>query len=311
MVVSFATDLGVVVGFLTTVIGKFAAWGPGAAILKTALGLLIALKMGSWLAGIAKAAVEAGAALWKTAAGAGGLQKVLSTGLLALLALAIEDLWQFYNGGLSVTGMLVNKWAPALTLIKVAIGALSALWVTSMVPVGVASAIGFLPLYLAVAAIGLLIYELYQLKTHWAVVMDYIAEKINPIIDKVNAVSKALGFGDIIDHVKGGSQSNADDQAKKVAEVPAGQWQKVEPVRGKPGILSYGPEAPARPSPHIVPHIINGGSHATTHVTTTSLTIHKLEVKANNPEELGHALDDHANKGHRNVIRVLKSRTAL
>lgn len=319
MVVSLATDLGHVVGAVTGVIGAFAKWGPGAALMKTTIGAIIAFKLAGWLKGVAEAGLSAAKAVFKMATEVGGLKKILMSGLILFLALAIEDLWQFYNGGLSVTGMLVNKWAPALYLIKFGIVALGAAWVASMIPVGIASAIGFAPLYLAIVAIGAVILAVLELKKHWVDVMDVISEKLNPIIDKVNAVADALGFKGI-EHIKSGSQSQADDQ-KKLIDDPNLQWGVVHPnmkkgehvfdegrgasqgtrklASGRVATIFSGGMHAGAPS-----HVTGGGAKHTTHIQNTNVNVQKVEIKTDNPEQMGKEF-------HRQVTRNAQSRTVL
>jgi hypothetical protein len=318
MVVSLAMEIGHVVGAVTSVVAAFAKWGPGAAAMKVAIATIIGLKLANWLKGVASAGLDAAKALVKTAGSVEGLKKALMSGLILFLALAIEDLWQFYNGGLSVTGMLVNKWAPALTLIKIGIAALSALWIASMVPVGVATAVGFLPLYLGIIAIGALILALYELKKHWVEVMDFISDKLNPIIDKVNAVADAFGLKGI-EHIKSGSQTQADDQ-KKLIDDPNLQWGVVHPNMKK-GEHVYdegrGASQGTRrlPSGRMVtvfaggmhtgapPHVTEGSKHST-QIHNTTVTVQKVEIKTNSPEQMGKEFN-------RQVTRNAQSRTVL
>ena len=96
----------------------FATSRVGAAALKTALGLL-----GLALAGLA---VEKTVGSFTKLLGLlTNMKALLGGALFTAIALIAEDLYQFYTGGNSVTGLLVEKFAPALDLVKLALIGLS------------------------------------------------------------------------------------------------------------------------------------------------------------------------------------------
>lgn len=112
-----------------------------------------------------------------------GLQKLkvamvadmLIMGALAIAVFLIaEDLWSFAHGVDSVTGLLVEKWGPALYII---IGAL-ALLVGGMAAVAVASNVtaiamalswiaALAPILLVIAAVALLAKAIFDISRHW------------------------------------------------------------------------------------------------------------------------------------------------
>lgn len=105
------------------------------------------------------------------------------TGAMAIaLGLLIEDVWTFYNGGESVTGLLVQKWAPAIYLI---IGAIVALGLALSPPL---------------TLIGAMILGVVELEKHWTDVVTFVegglngwVNLLNAIIDKINTVIEAFG----------------------------------------------------------------------------------------------------------------------
>lgn len=132
----------------------------------------------------------------------GGLKKMLLGGLLVALGLVIEDLYVFYTGGESITGLLVKKWAPAAEVIIGLLSLMAAGWVTVKVfamMAAIKTAIGFAmmnaaavatalkmaaawlvafgPLILGIASILGVIAVIYLLRYHWTAVMDWIGKR--------------------------------------------------------------------------------------------------------------------------------------
>lgn len=106
-------------------------------------------------------------------------------GLGVAIVLIAQDIWGFYNGMDSVTGELVNEWAPAL---EVMIALLSVI------------TLAFSPWLFA---IGLTVLAVYELKQHWQEVLDYVqgglngwVNVLNKVIDGMNAVNRFLGADD-------------------------------------------------------------------------------------------------------------------
>ncbi len=102
------------------------------------------------------------------------LKRALTGGLLIAMGLIIEDLYQFYTGGESVTGLLVKKWAPAIYLIKGALGLLAAALLrtqikaaASMAKVAFAFVSANLPLVLIIGTLAALAAGIYYVVTRW------------------------------------------------------------------------------------------------------------------------------------------------
>lgn len=103
-----------------------------------------------------------------------GVQKALMFGLIGAIALIAEDLYTFYTGGQSVTGLLVEKFAPALTLIQGALALLGTTFVVvqgksiaAAVATAAAWAIANLPILIIIASLGVLLYSLNQIIAKW------------------------------------------------------------------------------------------------------------------------------------------------
>lgn len=124
----------------------------------------------------------------KVAKFAAGLKlATVLTGFLALaLGLLIEDVYGFYTGADSVTGMLVEKWEPAIYAVIAAI-------------VGLTLVLS--PVLLLVGLIALAVYGLYS---NWDKVLLLVegglnawVDIINQVIDGLNAVGKLFGASEI------------------------------------------------------------------------------------------------------------------
>ena len=80
----------------------------------------------------------------------------------------IEDLWTFYRGGESVTGLLVKKWAPAIDAVKVALLGLG----TALVFLATGSG----PVAVFALAIGGIILGAQAIKDAWNPLKQWFAE---------------------------------------------------------------------------------------------------------------------------------------
>jgi len=103
-----------------------------------------------------------------------GVQKLLKFGLIGAILLVIEDLKTFYEGGQSITGLLVEKWPNAIRVVQgllVALGgAFVALQVKSLAAAagaGLAWMVANAPLILMLAGIGALIISITTLISKW------------------------------------------------------------------------------------------------------------------------------------------------
>jgi hypothetical protein len=86
-----------------------------------AAGIALKFVMGLLAAQIAALALGP---LVRLARGLLYIKGIINGGLILAIGLIAEDLYQFYTGGNSVTGMLVKKFGPALLLIKALLAAL-------------------------------------------------------------------------------------------------------------------------------------------------------------------------------------------
>jgi hypothetical protein len=208
------------------------------------------LQLTFWLAGLAKHSLAVKVALaglvalmagsvWESTVGrvikfASALRAAtLTTGLLAVgLFLVAEDLWGFFHGADSVTGMLVKKWGPAVYFVWGALGALALglAKVSGLLPMaigllnfagktigilggmvgklmgfmgplvgrviamGVAWAVANLPIVLTVAALGLVAFAIYELWKNWDKVVGWLSEKWQGFVDTVTEAGHALGL---------------------------------------------------------------------------------------------------------------------
>lgn len=225
--------------------GKLVMWfaqsKAGAAALKVTIGLLA-----TSLAGLAlEKTIGSLAKLFKSLT---NIKNLLSGALFVAIALIAEDLYVFYSGGGSVTGLLVDKLGPALIVVKGLLVLLGAAWlamkiqaVQALAGVAAGEAVAFWPLTLFIAAIGAAIIAGWELSKSWDKISDAVVSKLNAIIDAANMVREAFGMSDI-GHLKTSQESHeadnqkaADDQAFEFKNKGL-QWEKVVPVPGKAGL---------------------------------------------------------------------------
>lgn len=139
----------------------------GATLLKVALGFLAAQLTALTFAKVA-------GTIETMVKGIFNLRRALTGGAIAAIALIAEDLYQFYTGGLSVTGMLVKKWPAALHVIQVGLGLLAAALVRTQVIAAfrlarIALGLGLLhaPILVIIGALALLAAGIYYVVTRW------------------------------------------------------------------------------------------------------------------------------------------------
>ena len=148
-------------------------------------------------------AALAGLALEKTILGFTKLVSVLTNfrailtgGLVILIGLIAEDLYQFATGGDSVTGMIVNGLMPALTQMKIAIGAIGA----ALILAGLAGS----PLLAVMLLLGIIGLEIYTLSTHWDEFVGGMKatweDFVQSVENSANDIATALGSQPNIQH---------------------------------------------------------------------------------------------------------------
>lgn len=147
-------------------------------------GVLLTYKMGAYFLDWGDKITKAARAM-ATLHVAGGLLKTLLTGgLIAAIGLIIEDLWVFYHGGQSVTGLLVNKWAPAIDVIK---GSLLVLGSTLLALVSGSGPVGVFAF-----AIGGIILGAMALRDAWNPVMQWWNEQWDGLFNSIARVWNAI-----------------------------------------------------------------------------------------------------------------------
>lgn len=197
---------------------------------KVALGGLLVLVAGSAWTKMAASVVKF----------ASGLRvATIATGLLVVgLGLLIEDVWGFYNGADSVTGLLIDKLGPGL---EIMIGLIS---------------VFTLMLSPALFLLGFMAVAVYEVYTHWQELLDFVegglngwVNVLNEVIDAMNVVNKLLGADEahMNKHFEGFSfatrhrdEANAADVLGPGGGVLAGQMGQLSPMAAG----AYGPGAP-------------------------------------------------------------------
>lgn len=223
-------------------VGWFASSSAGATILKGSL-----LAVGSLIAGLASEKAALG--ILKLVLAFKNLKGVLTGGVFGLILLLAEDLYVFAKGGNSVSGMLYNKFKPAIaliigplalllfgflklngafTLLNATLGLAKAGFfqlIAPMLRVGLLWATLNLPLLatlgtvlLVVGALGLVIFAAYELWKHWDEVMANMTEGWQRFLSALKSgphdIAVALGFA--------GTKDEQVAQAQKQAAFGAG-----------------------------------------------------------------------------------------
>jgi len=132
------------------------------------IGVMMTYKLGAGLIAWAASAMATAKSLGTLAAAGSALRTLLTGGLIAAIFLVGEDLWTFYEGGESVTGLLVNKWPFAINLVKLSLVALGGALV--------ALASGSGPLGLLAIGIGGIVLAAKELYDNWNAVSQWFVE---------------------------------------------------------------------------------------------------------------------------------------
>lgn len=228
---------------------------------KAALGSLLVLFGGSAWAKVAAMAAKFAAGL--------SVATIAAVLLVVGLGLLIEDVWGFYHGADSVTGMLIDKLGPGL---EIMIGLISVF--TLML-----SPVLFLLGFIAVA-----VYEVYE---HWQQVIDFVQEGLNGWVKDINLVIDGLNviaglMGKKIGHI--GEFSFADEHRQNEwAQDTLGAGGGV--LARQPGTYSplekgvYGPAAPVAASWLSQGTMPGGVGGAMTNITNGPVTVNVTESK--------------------------------
>jgi hypothetical protein len=177
---------------------------------------------------------------------------MLIGGLVVAIALITEDLYQFYNGGESVTGMLVKKWAPAVYAVIGVLGLLvGALIRTQAVAIatGVKMLVGWLiglgPIGLTILAIGVLIGAFFLLRDNWDDIVKYMTKKWQGFVESIRSfphdIKAALGLG---------TSEEGSESRGRLASIASKLQYVISPsaaIAGSAGYLAdslFGPGSP-------------------------------------------------------------------
>jgi len=103
-----------------------------------------------------------------------GVQKLLKFGLIGAILLVVEDLKTFYEGGRSITGLLMEQWPTAIYFVQGLLAALGGAFIVlqgkavgAALKAGYAWAAANAPLILMLAGIGALIISITTLISKW------------------------------------------------------------------------------------------------------------------------------------------------
>ena len=154
-------------------------------ILKVA-GALTALKVGMWFFGLASDIGKTSKALIGLIRGFGVLRLTLMTGILGALVLLGQDLWVFHQGGISLTGWMVNKFPGGVDVMVAALDVLGGAFL------GLAAGSG--PVGLAAIAIGGFVIAGLAIKDAWTPLMQWIEDKWDSVANKLRTVAKILSW---------------------------------------------------------------------------------------------------------------------
>lgn len=154
-------------------------------------------KLGTYFLSMAENIQKAAKAQALFSGALGGLKALLTGGLIAAIALIVEDLYRFYTGGESVTGWMVQRFPEGVQVMEGALTVLGAALlalVTGSGPVGlVAAGIGGLII------IGHQLYDNWQpivewFKGVWDDMADAVARFVNTVTGPLRWVAQQMGI---------------------------------------------------------------------------------------------------------------------
>ena len=169
-----------------------------------------------WFFHLGKDAFEAGKAVLGLVKAFGWLRAALMAGILGALVLLGQDLWTFYNGGVSVTGWMLQDFPDAVRTMEDYLAVLGAAFLALSLKSG------------PIGLMGLAIYEIVQagidLKENWSAIQDWwdglwddmanaVAKVINPMVKVLHFFGLAMDTEGI---ATGRVESNARYQVRKI-----------------------------------------------------------------------------------------------
>jgi hypothetical protein len=245
------------------------------------------------------------------------LKRLLTGGLFLAFALITEDLWQFYNGGESVTGLLVEKFAPALDLIKGSLVVLGAALVATQVAslaaaAGLAAswAAAFTPIFLALVAIPLLIKMFDDLRKHSGFFNDRTRSVGQGMADAIQGIAKKFGVNE--PRIVLGGDKVPDMGGEGVAATgagPAAPWSASLPQTWTPAQ----PEGPPAPGSTSFSPSWGAPAHAGAGAGSVDASVHVNEIKiqSTDPHAAARETKGVLEDMHRRAIRNAQTGTAL
>lgn len=199
-------------------------------VASTAIGLMVAYKVGAFFLTLADAVMTATKALFAFDAAA-ALPAILIGGIILLVALLVDELYNYYKGnetiigqleqkfhraiigawtvlGLLIAGFIALKWAAISSMMEtIAIMAMyAASWISAHAAMAVATLAAYWPILLIIGAIVLVVGAIWYLWTHWdkvtgmmrkawTWVVDHIREGIMWLVDKFELLTqKGISF---------------------------------------------------------------------------------------------------------------------
>jgi len=228
------------------------------------VGVMAAYKLGARLIEWSGNAMAAAKSLGTLASAGGLLRTLLTGGLIAAIFLVAEDLWTFYQGGESVTGLLLQKFPYAVEVVKGVLVALGA----SLVALSTGSG----PLGLLVLGIGGLVIAAQSIRDAWNPLKQWwqelwddmfnsVARFWNSIPQPIRRVIGGMAIGDFsgeemsLDVLK-----NAERSRLKLAQF------------GGEGFKPWGSEETGEPS-WMTKRSPSGGVTTTTNITGVNINL--------------------------------------
>ncbi len=303
---NFVDTSKTIIGWIGQILGMggaFVSW-----LVHSKVGMM-GLKLAAIAVGLALAgmAVESTISMFaKLVKGIGNVKRALIGGLFIALVLIAEDIYTFIKGGDSLTGMLVNKLGPALTILTGVVTTLGLAFV-ALRPVTFLNVVGLL-----IGKIGTLVGTLvgggFAAVGAWMpmiLLFVGIAAAIYGAVKAIDALdAKFEGFRHTRMQIRGAlGLANDDEKAalageasNKAARDPGLVWQRYEPAAaGGPG--SYSPATSG-------PGAAAGGA-AAGGTTIHQTTIEKVEIHSNSDQpqqvarETAREITRNAQKGYR------------
>lgn len=254
-----------------------------------------------------------------------GFKRVLTGGILGLVALLADDLIKLATGNESLIGMLIDKWPKAITAAVAGLGVLGAAVVafhvlnaTSMTGVALALGGAFLPIFGAilgvlalVAAIGVLVAVITDAGHKWSAFKEDVKIQLARIKDRVPGMDQGIpGYNESVARAaKGALDEKFSSDAAKAAGLRNTSGAMNGPDVGPGGHFGEGPmEAPGdRDTRQWQKWEPSSGSKTVN--STTHVTIHVDGSK--DPDATAKAIDKHLERRDRATIRNASTKIGL